>query len=93
MSSIWHTGRFANVEGEDQIATRTDVTAIIDQMVADLQLHPDEWENRTLESFLEGLARSLRDLNGLYANRGEKLPAQPSWKMLAEVLIMASGYE
>jgi len=35
----------------------------------------------------------LRDLNGLYANRGEELPAQPTWKMLAEVLLMASGYE
>jgi len=28
-----------------------------------------------------------------YANRDEQFPVTPTWKILAEVLVMASGYE
>jgi hypothetical protein len=28
-----------------------------------------------------------------YANRGECFPESPTWKILAEALVMASGYE
>jgi hypothetical protein len=54
-------------------------------MVDDLRQHPDEWENHTLERFLEALAASLTS--------GRTWPEQLSWRVLAEALTMASGYE
>jgi len=93
MSSAYDTGRFAKVTGLNQVATHTDVAAIVEQMLADLRAHPTAWENHTLDRFLDALARSLRGLDGLYLNRGQHLPDPPTWKLLTEALIMASGYE
>jgi hypothetical protein len=93
MNSPYDTGRFAEVTGLEHVATHTDVVAIVEQMLADLKAHPDEWENGTLERFLDALAASLDALPPLHANRGEDMPDQPTWKTIAEVLVMATGYE
>jgi len=50
-------------------------------------------ENHTLDRFLDALAACLDAVPPLHANRGEQLPTQPTWKLLAELLVMASGYE
>jgi hypothetical protein len=52
-----------------------------------------EWENATLERFLEALIRYLGDLDGYFFNRGEPVPDQPDWHLIALLLIAASGYE
>jgi hypothetical protein len=93
MSSPYDTGRFAQVADLDQVATHTDVAVVVEQMLADLRAHPAEWENATLERFLDALATCLEALPARYTNRGEQLPDQPTWKLLAETLVTASGYE
>jgi hypothetical protein len=95
MSPGYETGRFADVSQADldQISSHADVARVVEQMRTDLLAHPDEWENPTLERFLDALAASLDGLDGLYANRGEQLPDPPTWKLLAEALVIASGYE
>lgn len=62
-------------------------------MLADQRVHPAEWESPTLERFLDALAGSLQGLPGLYADRGERFPESPAWKIFAEALVMASFYE
>ena len=93
MSSGYETGRFANAGDLSQVSSHTDVAQVAVRMLADLRDHPAEWENPTLERFLDALAASLEGLPGLYANRGERFPESPTWKILAETLVMASGYE
>jgi hypothetical protein len=93
VSSPYDTGRFAEVDGLDQVSSRIDAAGIVSQMLNDLRAHPTDWENPTLERFLDALAASLEVLPGVYAHRGEQFPAQPTWKLLAEALFMASGYE
>ncbi len=62
-------------------------------MRADLADHPHEWENHTLERYLDALAAMIDSVDSLLANRGENLPKQPSWALIAELLVGASGYE
>ncbi len=93
MSNPYETGRFAEVSGLDQIASHTDLARVVNEMLSDLRRHPSDWENPTLERFLDALSASLEGLPSLYANRGESFPDQPTWKLLAEALVMASGYE
>jgi hypothetical protein len=93
MSSPYDTGRFADVTGLDQVATHADVAGIVEQMLADLRAHPTDWENATLERFLDALAACLDGLPSRYTNQAEQLPDQPTWQLLAEVLVTASGYE
>lgn len=93
MSNPYETGRFAEVSDLDQVTSHTDAARIVDEMLNDLRVHPTEWENSTLANFLEALSASLEALPPLYANRGESFPDQPTWKLFAEALVMASGYE
>jgi hypothetical protein len=79
--------RYADVE------TREDAARMVRAMLTDLQNHPAAWENATLERYLEALASALADLDGAYAVRGETLPDQPTWRLVAELLVMASDYE
>lgn len=93
MRDPYETGRFADVGDVSNVATNADVAEVVQRMLSDLLAHPDEWENPTLERFLEALAACLEAIPDVYANTGEQLPKEPSWRILAEVLIKASGYE
>jgi hypothetical protein len=92
MSSPDEIGRPADAHYAD-VVTREDAARTVRSMLTDLQNHPGAWENSTLERFLEGLATSLTDLDTAYAVRGEQLPEQPTWRLVAELLVMASDYE
>jgi hypothetical protein len=67
-----------------------DLARVLEAMRADLHAHPHEWENHTLERYLDALAAIIASL---LANPGENLPEQPSWALIAELLVAASGYE
>ena len=59
--------------------------------------HGPDTDQRQERSRSEGardfLVASLEALSHLYANRGEQMPDLPTWKLLTEALVMASGYE
>ena len=90
----WETGRSAEV-GDllDQVQDHRDLARVVEAMRADLLAHPNEWENHTLERYLDGLAALVDSLDSLLANRGEDMPGQPSWALIAQLLTGASGYE
>lgn len=93
--SDYRTGRFADIPEDDlsQVRTNIDAARIVDRMQADLELHPDAWENASLASFLDALARCIEAQPQLYLNLGETYPPTPSWKQFAEALVAATGYE
>jgi len=93
MRGPYDTGRFANVGDVSSVTSITDAADVVRRMLNDLLAHPGEWENPTLERFLEALAVSLEGIPRVYANRGEQFPKEPTWRVLAEILVMASGYE
>jgi hypothetical protein len=93
MRSPYDTGRFADVGDISNVTTMTDVADVVQRMLGDLLAHPDEWENPTLERFLEALAASLEGIPHAYANQGKPFPKEPNWRIVTEVLVMASGYE
>jgi hypothetical protein len=93
VTNPYDTGRFAEVSGLDQVESHLDVAGIVQQMLTDLREHPNEWENGTLERFLDALAASLEALPAAHTNRGEQTPTQPTWQLIAKTLVKASGYE
>lgn len=92
MGIPFDTGRFADADPSD-VSTHADAAALVRQMLADLRAYPSAWENATLDRFLGALAVIFDTLPALYADRGEQFPDQPTWKLLAEALVAASGYE
>ncbi|MEV0642842.1 hypothetical protein AB0I77_49670 [Streptomyces sp. NPDC050619] len=75
------------------VRTREDLARFLQEALSDLQNRPEEWENDTLDRFLEAWAAWVEDLPGWYANRGEGMPDQPDWNLLASMVMAARVYE
>lgn len=75
------------------IRTREDFVAFVQELLRDLNAIPDEWENSTLESYLEAMAAWTEDAEGYYTNQRVPLPQHPSWRMLGEILLASKYYE
>lgn len=85
-------GRLAQVD-LDGVVSRDDIVDVLRTMINDFRKNPDAWENTTLDNFLDGFAAAIEGLDQTYAERGEVAPSQPSWQLIAELLVAASGYE
>ena len=82
----------SKLESED-VKTREDLAVFIRGLRADLAEHAEQWENPDLDRYLEALAAVVEDLDGGYTNRGEAVPTEPSWGLVAELLDTAKIYE
>lgn len=83
----YDTGRFADIPLDDVAAVKTvgDVARMVERVLADLNgTGRDEWENATLERFLDALSGVLD--SGRYEQ-------PPTWADVAEILVRATGYE
>ena len=86
MTDPWSTGRFTTAADlVEDTHGRHDLARLVLDMRTDLIEHPNEWENPTLERFLETLA-TLLDLD-----RGT--PEGLTWQQLAALFVQTTGYE
>jgi hypothetical protein len=77
----------------DNVQTREDLARFLNLLLEDLMSPNSEWENPTLDSYLEALAAVVDGLDARFANLGMKLPDEPSWQLVADVLLAARTYE
>jgi hypothetical protein len=75
------------------ITSKEDFLNFVELLIKDLQVNPNDWENQTLESYLEAIAGWTEGMEGYYANTGQHLPKDIPWKVLADILMAASMYE
>ena len=77
-----------------EVHSRLDLAAFVEELLADLEAHPDKWENASLPRYLDALARYLRDLDGWCRNNAPEVdPELAQWRLLAVALDGASVYE
>lgn len=92
--SPYRTGRGAHVSDLSEVSSRQDVQRVVGEMIADLESGgAAEWENGTLDRFLDAYGRVLDGLDGWFANRGEPMLEQPDWTLVARLLVAATVYE
>lgn len=73
---------------------RGDFVKFLRLLCHDLAANTQSWENRTLEDFLEALSRYAEEIDGYYQNMHIPVnPEQPSWRLFADMLVGAKGYE
>ncbi|WP_406401113.1 hypothetical protein OH805_18910 [Streptomyces sp. NBC_00879] len=77
----------------DGVDSREALAAHIRNLRADLIEHGDDWENPTLESYLEALAAWINDSPGWYKNFDQKMPPNGDWTLFARALSAAVVYE
>ncbi len=80
-------------ERVENIKSREDLIKFINYFRKDLQSNGAEWKNVTLEDYLEAMEAWVTDMDGYYVNNNEIPPKQPSWKIIADILIASSMYE
>ena len=88
MAHGYETGR-ATDQSPSGIRTRNDFGEYVLRVLADYrEAGATEWENNTLERFLDGL--SALALARAHDQRGQE---DPSWQLFAEIIAAATGYE
>ena len=75
------------------IKTRADFVAFIHSLLRDFRERPEQWENASLEAYLEAIAAWVQDMDGYYLKGGEQVPKHLTWKSLGEILLAARIYE
>lgn len=80
-------------ENAENVLLKNDLVVFVNNLRLNLINSPEEWENRTLESFLEAMASWVDDMDGYYINKGETPPAVPTWQTIADILLGAKIYE
>jgi hypothetical protein len=77
----------------ENIATREDLVKFVEDLANEASSVSKNWENEDLPSFLMAIAAWIEDMDGYYQNKGERVPSQPSWKTIGEILKAATIYE
>jgi hypothetical protein len=77
----------------ESIHTRDQLSAYLSHLRREYEARGREWENQTLGDFLGAMKAWLDDMDGYYSNRGQPVPDQPSWALLAQLLAAARIYE
>ena len=80
-------------ERVENIKNREDLIKFIHHLRKDLQSNSAEWENITLEDYLEAMEAWINDMDGYYLNNNQIPPEQPTWKNIADILIASGMYE
>jgi uncharacterized protein (DUF1810 family) len=75
------------------VDSKGDFVRFVEELRADLAKNPDEWENPTLDRFLEAMAAWVTASDNFYRNTGRPVPDNVSWRFFAEALAAARTYE
>ena len=74
--------------------TRNQFIEFLEEFRADLKQNKSDWENKTLEDFLEAMQAYTQDVQGYYDNMKMKVNAdEPTWQNFKTILKGASIYE
>ncbi len=73
----------------NNITDKNDLVDFVEALRKDLLSNPNEWENSTLERFLESLAQWLSDIEDAHFEDQKS----PNWRMVAEILYAGKIYE
>ena len=77
----------------DAVESREDLARFLHALSEEARKSGHEWENPDLASYFEGASGWTRDMGGAFKNRGHPTPAEPSWKLFAQILMAACQYE
>jgi hypothetical protein len=76
-----------------EIKDEDDFVHFVELLVRDFKDNPNEWTNKTLSEYLEGIAIWTEDMDGYYHNNNKPIPENIEWKVFANILIAAKMYE
>ncbi len=80
-------------EDTAQIATKEDLIAFLDRLLADYQQNGTKWENQDLPTFIEAFQAWLGSSERYYRNQRIERSSVTPWKEVADAFAAARIYE
>ena len=77
----------------EYVASKSQFLEFLAGLEADLKENPSEWENPTLDRYLEAMGAWVSSYENCYRNANRPLPAEQDWAFFAKVLSAARIYE
>lgn len=74
-----------------KVDSQKDFVKFIKLLLLDFKKNQDEWENRTVDSYLEGILAWIDDMDGYFENNNIKKPENISWNF-PPMLYMQLGF-
>ncbi|MEU9190950.1 hypothetical protein AB0D14_41945 [Streptomyces sp. NPDC048484] len=78
---------------DDEILTRDELVSFVRDLHQDYLQRGHDWENHTLDCFLDALAAWIASSDAWYRNFGKEVPANGDWTFIARALSAATVYE
>lgn len=78
---------------EDEVTSREELVDFIAQLRDDFVERGEQWENATLDRFLDALAAWIEASPGWYRNFDQEMPPNGDWTLFARALSAAVVYE
>lgn len=75
------------------VSSKDDLADLIEALKEDLAKNSEEWENPTLDRFLDAMASWVRSMDNYYRNTGQAPVVSPTWSVFADILLAAKVYE
>jgi len=78
----------------EKVDNRKEFIDFIEKLSSDLRENPENWENKSLEDYLEAVARYATDIQGYYDNTKQNIDAdKANWQTFADIFLGARIYE
>ncbi|MFE9859029.1 hypothetical protein [Streptomyces sp. NPDC005780] len=78
---------------DSEVSSREELVTFVRALHQDYLRRGNEWENQSLDHFLEALAAWMDASPGWYRNFGKELPEEGDWTFLARALQAATVHE
>jgi len=75
------------------IRPKADFLVFLDEFRADLEQNREEWENPTLERFLDAMESWIDACDNYYRNTNQPVQTNINWRFIADALMGARIHE
>ncbi|MBK1898149.1 DUF7660 family protein [Chryseobacterium paridis] len=73
---------------------KEELVNFIDNLRKDFIENREQWENKTIEDYLEAMSRYIEDIDGYYKNTNQNINLEKvNWKVFSDILKGSSIYE
>lgn len=75
------------------VNSKEDFIQFMSSLINDLKNNSDNWENKSLQEYLEALQSWTEDMDGYYLKNNLPVPKDINWGLFADILTAAKMYE
>ena len=74
--------------------TKLEFILFVENLRADFIENKEQWENKTIEDYLEAMSHYVEDIDGYYKNTNQNIDLEKvDWKVFSDILKGSSIYE